>query len=172
MCAPPGRTPKPRGSVCHVSARRKNVRVKIYCIRRSTYGSTSGPSQSVENTMAVLSSACAARRLQAPRSSSPGGCGRARAASRKPAGDLDLQATPSRPCLLDLLTPSRRSRTGDELPEVAPDPALVSSPGRPLRPRLPRRCRSSKLHRCVLCFVLLLPVPLRHEQGRRSSLPC
>ena len=36
--------------VCHVSARRKNVRVKIYCIRRSTYGSTSGPSQSVENT--------------------------------------------------------------------------------------------------------------------------
>src|SRR3954468_17710822 len=50
MCAPPGRTPKPRGRVCHVSARRKNVRVKIYCIRRSTYGSTSGPSQSVENT--------------------------------------------------------------------------------------------------------------------------
>ena len=26
------------------------MRVKIYCIRRSTYGSTSGPSQSVENT--------------------------------------------------------------------------------------------------------------------------
>ena len=35
---------------CHVCARRKNVRVKIYCIRRSTYGSTSGPNQSVENT--------------------------------------------------------------------------------------------------------------------------
>ena len=50
MRAPPGRTPKPRGRVCHVSARRKNVRVKIYCIRRSTYGSTSGPSQSVKNT--------------------------------------------------------------------------------------------------------------------------
>ena len=28
----------------------EDVRVKIYCIRRSTYGSTSGPSQSVENT--------------------------------------------------------------------------------------------------------------------------
>src|SRR3954470_19461853 len=50
MRAPPGTTPKPRGRVCHVSARRKNVRVKIYCIRHSTYGSTSGPSQSVENT--------------------------------------------------------------------------------------------------------------------------
>ncbi|XP_073362226.1 uncharacterized protein [Aegilops tauschii subsp. strangulata] len=77
-----------------------------------------------------------------------------------PAGDLDLQATPSRPCLLDLLTPSRRSRTGDELPAAAPDPALVSSPGRPPRPHLPRRRRSSKPRRCVLCFVLLLPVPL------------
>ena len=53
MRAPPGRTPKPRGRVCHVSARRKNVCVKIYCIRRSTYGSTSGPSQSVENTPLV-----------------------------------------------------------------------------------------------------------------------
>ena len=50
MRAPPGGTPKPRGMVCHVSARRKNVRVKIYGIKRSTYGSTSGPSQSVENT--------------------------------------------------------------------------------------------------------------------------
>ena len=81
-----------------------------------------------------------------------------------PAGDLDLQATPTRPCLLDLLTPSRRSRTGDELPAAAPDPALVSSPGRPPRPHLPRRRRSSKLRRCVLCFVLLLPVPLLHER--------
>nr|XP_040249449.1 proline-rich receptor-like protein kinase PERK10 [Aegilops tauschii subsp. strangulata] len=57
----------------------------------------------------------------------------------EPADDLDLQATPSHPCLLDLLTPSRRSRTGDELPAAAPDPTLVSSPGRPPRLHLPRR---------------------------------
>lgn len=42
--------PEPCDRVCHVSARRKNVCVKIYCTRRTTYGSTSGPSQSVENT--------------------------------------------------------------------------------------------------------------------------
>ena len=49
----PRGTPKPRGRVCHISARRKNVRVKIYCIRRTTYGSALGPSQSVENTPLV-----------------------------------------------------------------------------------------------------------------------
>ncbi|XP_037418003.1 translation initiation factor IF-2-like [Triticum dicoccoides] len=57
--------------------------------------------------MAIPSSACVARRLQAPpRSSSPGGCRRAHAASREPAGDPDLQATPTRPMPPPRLAPS------------------------------------------------------------------
>ena len=38
------------GRVCHVWARRTYVHVKINCIKHTTYGSTTGPSQSVENT--------------------------------------------------------------------------------------------------------------------------
>ncbi|XP_044389506.1 synapsin-1 isoform X2 [Triticum aestivum] len=123
-----------------------------------------------------------------PRSNSPGGCRCARAASREPTGDPDLQATTTRPMpprphcgprrhLIVPLPATSRSLSSSSSPvSASPSPASCLAPTASLAPqassRVNRVCCHGRPHRAVAASGSTAQVHQGLSHGVPSSMRC